>query len=131
MATETVQTTYLSQGTDKSSAKTKSEIQGSDQGSLKAQLRKQGVAATKVKRKSKDLFGPKRQKIKPDDITVFTRQLTTSMKSNIQLVHSFEIVGETLENSSMRESVGQIRDDVGAGNTFAGSIRKPPRCFQL
>ena len=127
MATETVQTTYLSQGTDKSGAKTKGEIQRSDQVPVKAQLRKQGVAPTKVKRKSKDLFGPKRQKIKPGVVTMFTRQLTTSMKSNIQLVQLFEIVGETLENSSMRESV----DHMGAGNTFAGIIRKPPSCFQL
>ena len=36
------------------------------------------------------------------------------MKSGIQLVQSFEIVGETLENLPMRELVGQIRDDVAA-----------------
>jgi type IV pilus assembly protein PilC len=140
MATEAVQTTYLSQGADKSGNKTKGEIQGSNQAPVKAQLRnqapvkaqlrKQGVAPTKVKRKSKDLFGPRRQKIKPGDIAVFTRQLATIMKLGITLVQSFEIVGETIENSSMRELVGQIRDDVTAGNTFAGCIRKHPRYFQ-
>jgi len=31
----------------------------------------------------------------------------------------------------MRELDGQIRDDVGASNTFAGFIRKHPRYFQL
>jgi type IV pilus assembly protein PilC len=130
MAPETVQTTYLSQGTDKSGNKTKGKVQGSNQAPVKAQLRKQGVAPTKVKRKSKDLFGPRRQKIKPGDIAVFTRQLATIMKLGITLVQSFEIVGETIENSSMRELVGQIRDDVTAGNTFAGCIRKHPRYFQ-
>jgi type IV pilus assembly protein PilC len=131
MAPETVQTTYPSQGTDKSGAKTKREIQGSYQAPVKAQLRNQGFAPTKFKRKSKDLFGPKRQKIKPGNIAVSTRQLTTSMKLSIQLVQSLEIAGQTLENSSMRELDGQIRDDVGAGNTFAGFIRKHPRYFQL
>lgn len=129
MATEAVQTTYLWQGTDKNANKTKGEIQGSSQALVKAQLRKQGVAPTKVKRKSKDLFGPRKQKIKPGDIAVFTRQLATMMKSGIPLVQSFEIVGETLENPSMRELVGQIRDDVAAGNTFADCIRKHPRYF--
>ena len=129
MATEAAQTTYLWQGTDKSGNRTKGEIQGSSQALVKAQLRKQGVAPTKVKRKSKDLFGPRRQKIKPGDIAVFTRQLATMMKSGIPLVQSFEIVSETLENLSMRELVSQIRDDVAAGNTFADCIRKHPRYF--
>lgn len=129
MATEAVQTTYLWQGTDKNGNKTKGEIQGSSQALVKAQLRKQGVAPTKVKRKAKDLFAPRKQKIKPSDIAVFTRQLATMMKSGIPLVQSFEIVGESLENPSMRELVGQIRDDVAAGNNFADCIRKHPRHF--
>ena len=129
MATEAIQTTYLWQGTDKNGNKTKGEIQGSSQALVKAQLRKQGVSPTKVKRKAKDLFGSRKQKIKPSDIAVFTRQLATMMKSGIPLVQSFEIVGESLENPSMRELVGQIRDDVAAGNTFADCIRKHPRYF--
>ena len=129
MATEAVQTMYLWQGTDKQGNKTKGEIQGSSQALVKAQLRKQGVSPTKVKRKAKDLFGPRKQKIKPSDIAIFTRQLATMMKSGIPLVQSFEIVGESLENPSMRELVGQIRDDVAAGNNFADCIRKHPRHF--
>ncbi len=129
MATEAAQTLYVWQGTDTNGKKTKGEIQGSSQALVKAQLRKQGVNPTKVKRKSKDLFGPKKQKIRPMDIAVFTRQLATMMKSGIPLVQSFEIVGESLENPSMRVLVSQIRDDVAAGNNFADCIRKHPRYF--
>jgi type IV pilus assembly protein PilC len=129
MATEAVQNVYVWQGTDKSGRKTKGEIQGSSQALVKAQLRKQGVNPTRVKRKPKDLFGQKKQKIKAGDISVFTRQLATMMKSGIPLVQSFEIVGESLENPSMRKLVGEIRDDVAAGNNFADCIRKHPRYF--
>ncbi len=129
MATEAVQNIYVWQGTDKAGNKTKGEIQGSSQALVKAQLRKQGVNPTKVKRKPKEIFGAKKQKIKPADIAVFTRQLATMMKSGIPLVQSFEIVGESLENPSMRELVLLIRDDVAAGNNFADCIRKHPRYF--
>jgi len=129
MATEAAQTTYVWQGLDKNGKKTKGEIQGSSQALVKAQLRKQGVNPTRVKRKPKALFGPKKQKIKPGDIAIFTRQLATMMKSGIPLVQSFEIVGESLENPSMRVLVGQIRDDVASGNNFADCIRKHPRYF--
>ena len=129
MATEAAQTIYLWQGFDKNGKKTQGEMPGASQALVKAQLRKQGVNPTKVKRKPKDLFGPRKQAIKPADIAVFTRQLATMMKSGIPLVQSFEIVGESLENPSMRELVLAVRDDVAAGNNFADCIRKHPRYF--
>ena len=129
MATEAIQDIYIWQGTDKNGNKTKGEIQGSSQALVKAQLRKQGINPQRVKRKPKELFGTRKQKIKPGDIAVFTRQLATMMKSGIPLVQSFEIVSESLDNPSMRELVMLIRDDVAAGNNFADSIRKHPRYF--
>lgn len=129
MAVEATQNVYLWQGTDKTGNKTKGEIRGSSQALVKAQLRKQGINPTRVKRKAGDFFGPRKQKIKPMDIAIFTRQLATMMKAGIPLVQSFEIVGESLENPSMRELVMKVRDDVAAGNTFADSIRKHPRYF--
>lgn len=129
MATEAVQNTFLWQGTDKNGNKAKGEIQGASQALVRAQLRKQGIRANKVKRKPKQLLGKRKQKITPGDIAVFTRQLATMMKSGIPLVQSFEIVGESLENASMRELVFRIRDDVASGNNFADCIRKHPRYF--
>lgn len=129
MAAEAAQILYVWQGTDKNGNKAKGEIHGSSQALVKAQLRKQGVNPTKVKRKPKDLFGASRQSIAPSDIAVFTRQLATMMKAGIPLVQSFEIVGESLENPSMRKLVAEVRDDVAAGNNFADSIRKHPRYF--
>ncbi|MDP1932691.1 MAG: type II secretion system F family protein [Gammaproteobacteria bacterium] len=128
-STDAVQTIYLWQGTDKNGKKTKGEMPGASQALVKAQLRKQGVIATKVKRKPKDLFGPRQQKITPGDIAIFSRQLATMMKAGIPLVQSFEIVGDSLENPSMAKLVREVRDDVAAGNNFADSIRKHPRYF--
>ncbi len=130
MATTAVkQTIYTWQGTDKAGNKTKGEIPGVSQALVKAQLRKQGINPTKVKKKAKDLFGPRKQKITPGDIAVFSRQLATMMKAGIPLVQSFDIVADSLINVSMAELVRQVRDDVAAGNNFAGSIRKHPRYF--
>jgi len=129
MATEAVQPIYVWNGTDKHGNKTTGEIPGSSQALVKAQLRKQGIIATRVKRKPRALFGKRKQKIKPMDVAVFTRQLATMMKAGIPLVQAFEIVGDSLENASMRELVYKIRDDVAGGSNFADSIRKHPRYF--
>lgn len=123
------QAVFIWQGQDAKGRNTKGEIHGSSAAMVKAQLRKQGIKPTKVKKKPKALFGSSKQPIKPMDIAIFTRQLATMMKAGIPLVQSFEIVGEGLENPSMREIVLSIRDDVSAGNHFADAIRKYPRQF--
>jgi len=123
------QATFFWQGQDSKGKSTKGEIAGINAAMVKAQLRKQGIKPTKVKKKPKPLFGSGKQAIKPMDIAIFTRQLATMMKAGIPLVQSFEIVGEGLENPSMREIVFSIRDDVSAGNHFADAIRKYPRQF--
>ncbi|HTR00237.1 MAG TPA: type II secretion system F family protein [Candidatus Acidoferrum sp.] len=117
-------------GKDGRGAKKKGEMSGPNVAVVKAQLRKQGIRVDKVSKKSKGLLsGANKKAIKPMDIAIFTRQLATMMKSGIPLVQAFEIVGEGLENPSMREIVGQIRDDVSSGTNFAESIRKHPRQF--
>lgn len=106
----------------------KGELAGANLAAVKTQLRKQGIRVDKVKKKSAGLLSNKKA-IKPMDIAIFTRQLATMMKAGIPLVQSFEIVGDGLENPSMREIVMQIRDDVSSGSNFAESIRKHPRQF--
>ena len=123
------QATFIWQGQNAKGKTKKGEISGINSAMVKAQLRKQGIKPTKVKKKGKDLFSASKPAIKPMDIAIFTRQLATMMKAGIPLVQSFEIVGEGLENASMKEIVFSIRDDVSAGSHFADAIRKFPRQF--
>ncbi|MEX1196680.1 MAG: type II secretion system F family protein [Pseudohongiellaceae bacterium] len=122
-------TTYLWFGTDKNGNKTRGELPGASQALVKAQLRKQGINPSRVRKKPKPLFGERKQKIKPGDIAIFARQLATMMKAGIPLVQSFDIVADSLENPSMGKMVREIRDDVAQGNHFADAIRKHPRHF--
>lgn len=129
MAAPAKQDVYQWRGKDGRGNPQKGEMPGNSLALVKAQLRKQGIRVFKVKKKGKDLFGPSKPKIKPMDIAIFTRQLATMMKAGIPLVQSFEIVGEGLENASMRNLVAAIRDEVASGNNFADAIRKHPRQF--
>jgi type IV pilus assembly protein PilC len=106
----------------------KGEIAAANIAAVKTQLRKQGIRTDKINKKS-SLLGSGKKPIKPMDVAIFTRQLATMMKAGIPLVQSFEIVGEGLENPTMREIVMQIRDDVSSGMNFAEAIRKHPRQF--
>lgn len=81
-------TTFTYEGVDRKGAKTKGEIKSSNPAMARAELRKQGINANKVRKKSEFSIGGKKT-IKPSDIAIFTRQLATMMKAGVPLVQSF------------------------------------------
>jgi len=119
---------YVWQGTDKQGRKTRGEMTAASPAIAKAQLRKQGIAAKKVRKKPKSLFSNKKP-IKPADIAIFTRQMATMMKAGVPLVQSFEIVAEGAGNPSLQELVTEIKNDVSSGGGFAAACAKHPKYF--
>jgi type IV pilus assembly protein PilC len=117
------------EGTDRKGNKIKGSMSGQTQAIVKAQLRKQGINATKVRKPAFKLGGEKKQKITPFDIAIFVRQLATMMKAGVPLIQSFDIVAEGLENPSLRDLVLDVKNDVAAGNNFAGALKKHPKHF--
>ncbi|MEE4661455.1 MAG: type II secretion system F family protein [Halieaceae bacterium] len=117
------------QGTDKQGRSTKGEIESVSLAMAKAQLRRQGIKPKTVRKKTKPMFGGGGKKIKPLDISIFTRQLATMMKAGVPLVQSFDIVGEGLENPSMREVVYSIKTDVASGSGLSVALEKYPQYF--
>ena len=123
---------FTYQGTDRSGRKTRGEVTGVNAQTVKAELRKQGIKATRVAKKSDGILkrlGVGGGKIGSSDITLFTRQMATMMKAGVPLVQSFDIVADGLDNPKLVGLVKQIRNDVASGNAFAGALRKHPEYF--
>ncbi|MBI6743644.1 type II secretion system F family protein [Pseudomonas syringae] len=121
-------TVYTWEGVDKKGTKTSGELSGHNLALVKAQLRKQGINPTKVRKKSASLFG-KGKKIKPLDIAFFSRQMATMMKAGVPLLQSFDIISEGAENPNMRALVNSLKQEVSAGNSFATALRQKPEYF--
>ncbi|MCF5396251.1 type II secretion system F family protein, partial [Pseudomonas syringae] len=119
---------YTWEGVDKKGAKTSGELSGHNLALVKAQLRKQGINPTKVRKKTVSIFG-KGKKIKPLDIAFFARQMATMMKAGVPLLQSFDIIGEGAENPNMRALVSSLKQEVSAGNSFAMALRQKPEYF--
>ncbi len=119
---------YTWEGVDKKGIKTSGELSGHNLALVKAQLRKQGINPTKVRKKSVSIFG-KGKKIKPLDIAFFARQMATMMKAGVPLLQSFDIIGEGAENPNMRALVSSLKQEVSAGNSFAMALRQKPEYF--
>ncbi|MDG9931031.1 MULTISPECIES: type II secretion system F family protein [unclassified Pseudomonas] len=129
MAEKALKTSLFSwEGTDKKGARIRGEMGGQSPALVKAQLRKQGINPTKVRKKSTSIFGAGK-KIKPMDIALFTRQMATMMKAGVPLLSSFDIIAEGFDNPNMRKLVDDLKQEVAAGNSFAYSLQRKPAYF--
>lgn len=115
-------------GTNRRGQQVKGETTSRNIELAKAQLRKQGISVSSIKKKPKPLFQMKK-KIKAIDIAIFVRQLATMMKAGVPLTQSFEIVADSLENPAMKDLVLELKADIESGTTFAEALRRHPRYF--
>lgn len=123
-------TSFVWEGPDKKGGKLKGEVQAPNMAAAKAILRKQGVNASKVKKKPVELFGgPKKKKITGADIAQMSRQLATMMTAGVPLIQSFDIIGRGHENAAVTELMAKIKADVEGGLSFGEALKKHPKHF--
>lgn len=120
---------FLWEGTDKQGKKTKGEINSTNPAIAKAELRRQGIVATKVRKKTQGISFGGGGSVKPADIALFTRQMSTMMRAGVPLVQAFDIVADGLDKAKVGELIKAVRNDVSGGSSFAASLRRHPAHF--
>ncbi len=128
MATMADKATFIWEGTNRKGDKVKGESIGPSETLVKADLRRQGIIPSKVKKKPKPLFTPKKS-IKGKDIAIFTRQLATMIAAGVPMVQAFEIIGKGHENPAMQDLILTVKSDIESGNTLADALSRHPRHF--
>jgi len=121
--------TFVWEGKDKRGKVLKGERAARSQTLVRAELRKQGITPSRVRKKPKPLFGGTGKPIKARDIAVFTRQLATMLNAGIPLVQSFGIISAAVENPRLQKLIDTIRVDVESGATLAEALAKHPAHF--
>jgi type IV pilus assembly protein PilC len=121
------ETQFIWEGKDKRGNKVRGKALAANEAALRADLRRQGVAATRVKTQSKTFGSGK--KVTTEDIAVFSRQLATMMQAGIPMVQAFEIIGNGHEKPSMQKLILDIKGSIEAGSTLHESLAKYPLYF--
>src|SRR4051794_30837375 len=118
---------YSWAGMDKKGNRVSGKSLAPDETALRADLRRQGIAVSKIKKQSTALKGG--GKVNAGDIAVFSRQLATMLAAGIPLVQAFEIVGNGNDKPAMQKLILDIKADVEGGTSLHEALGKHPLHF--
>src|SRR6478752_4344221 len=114
------------EGRDKRGARIKGKSLAPDEQVLRAELRRQGIAPSKIRKQRQ---GRKGGKVNAGDIAIFARQLATMLAAGIPLVQAFEIVGNGNDKPAMQKLILDIKADVEGGTSLHEALGKHPLYF--
>ncbi len=114
------------EGKDKRGARVKGKSLAPDEQTLRSELRRQGVAPSRIRKQRQSGTGGK---VNASDIAVFSRQLSTMLAAGIPLVQGFEIVGAGNDKASMQRLILDVKADVQGGTSLHEALGKHPLHF--
>jgi type IV pilus assembly protein PilC len=112
-------------GQDKSGKTVRGEMRASGEAQVNATLRRQSIKVVSVKKQRLGRGG----RITDKDITLFTRQLATMMKSGVPLLQSFDIVGKGHSNPAVARLLMDVKTEVETGSSLKQAFEKHPLYF--
>ena len=116
---------FLWEGKDKTGKVVRGEMRAGGENLVSAQLRRQGVMVTKIKKQRLRGGGS----ITAKDVSLFTRQMATMMKAGVPLLQAFDIVGKGASNPAVAKLLYDVKSDVETGSSLAQAFRKYPLHF--
>jgi type IV pilus assembly protein PilC len=118
---------FVWEGTDKKGKRVKGKMLAVSEAAVKADLRRQGVLAKRV-RKESQLF-KSGKKVNAEDIALFARQLATMLQAGIPMVQCFDIIGNGHDKPSMQKLVLAVKADIESGTSLHEALGKHPLYF--
>ncbi|MEA2124778.1 MAG: type pilus assembly protein PilC [Solirubrobacteraceae bacterium] len=124
--------TFTYQATDITGLPYKGEIVGQSKQSVTDELKSRGLVVQKLEQKATGLkmdinIGSK--KVKASDLTIMTRQLSVMVSSGMTLLRAFYVLEEQIEHPKLKETMGQVREDIESGLTLSDALERHPKVF--
>src|SRR4051794_11965269 len=126
-------TTFAFKALDLAGVSTRGELEADSKQVVASQLRGKGLIVLDIEEKKgavdigELLAGFKR--VKAQDLTVATRQLSTMVSSGMSLLRALYVIEEQTHSDKLKEALSQIRKDVEAGISLSDALRKHPDIF--
>jgi type IV pilus assembly protein PilC len=96
------------------------------------ELRKRNLVVVSVKEATETSmkgFSIGKEKVKPDELVVFTRQLSTMIEAGIPILQSLDALEEQISQRYFKSVIASVREDVSIGNSLSAAFGKHPDVF--
>ena len=124
--------TFAFKALDLAGASTRGEIEADNKQTVAHQLRGKGLIVVDIEEQTPANAGDlleRFRRVKPDDLVIGTRQLSTMVSSGMSLLRALYVIEEQTENDKLCEAWAAVRRDVEAGISFSGALGKHPDIF--
>src|SRR3954467_12016836 len=124
--------TFVFKALDLSGAQTRGEIEADSKQAVSSQLRAKGLIVLDVEEfKSADVgdFLGRFKRVKANELTIATRQLSTMISSGMSLLRALYVLEDQAKSEKLKEAMVQIRKDVEAGISLSDALGRHPEIF--
>ncbi|HPB68160.1 MAG TPA: type II secretion system F family protein, partial [Candidatus Omnitrophota bacterium] len=106
------------------------KISAENQAAVIEELRKRHLTiidVKPVKAASKTVFVKK--SVKPEDLVIFSRQLSTMVDAGIPILQALDALQEQITQSYFQSVIIAVRDDIQMGSSLSAAFAKHPKAF--
>jgi type IV pilus assembly protein PilC len=124
--------TFAFKALDLTGTATRGEIEADDKQTVASQLRAKGLIVLDIEEQKPtdvgDLFA-RFKRVKAQELTVATRQLSTMISSGMSLLRALYVLEDQAENDKLKDAFTAIRKDVEAGIALSEALSRHPDIF--
>ncbi len=122
--------TYQWTGLNRQGKRVSGVLHAASNKEAQAELVKMNIEVVKLEKKEQSFFTKvTRQKIKPREILLFTRYLSTMLTAGLPILQALDVIGREQENPSMQAMVSSMKSNIASGKTLGESFSQFPEHF--
>src|SRR3954469_22927340 len=123
--------TYVFKAMDLTGAKATGEVDAENKQVVSDQLKSRGLIVLDIadKHSSKEIRLPFLDRVKPQDLTIMTRQLATMVSSGMTILRALYVLEAQTESKPLQETLVKVRKDVEAGLPLSDALEQHPKVF--
>jgi type IV pilus assembly protein PilC len=123
--------TYVFKAMDLAGIPAKGEVEANSKQDVADQLKQRGLIVLDIagKYRSKQLNVELFARVKPDEMAIFTRQLSTMVSSGMTILRALHVLETQADNKLLKETLAAVRGDVEAGLLLSDALERHPKVF--
>jgi type IV pilus assembly protein PilC len=123
--------TYVFKALDLTGGKARGEVEADSKQAVSDQLKQRGLIVLDIadKHSSKNIEIALFKSVKPAELAIFARQLSTMISSGMSILRAMYVLEEQTESKYLKETIVAVRKDVEAGLSLSDAMARHPKVF--